>query len=129
MNISVGESEMTLGGRRFILRPCFRAFAAIEGATKKSMSRLFDELSDSEGRFADMALMIHFMIEERTKGASPGIEAVGELVFEGEYFVISHQLQAIIASVLVKSKEKKTTESAQTPNPNASTGTPSSALP
>lgn len=75
-----GEVEVTLGGRRFTMRPSFAAIAEIESRSGQGLVALARRLTAGDIRVSDFATIIAAGL--RAAGEPARIETVGELVLE-----------------------------------------------
>lgn len=92
-----GEVGVTLGGRRFVLRPSFAALAeteAMAGCGLVALARRF--LDDSYGLRDVVAVLVPAL---KAAGAADG-EGVGDLVIDGGLLSVAPACAALLAAAL-----------------------------
>lgn len=94
-----GEVGVTLGGRRFVLRPSFAALAeteAMAGCGLVALARRF--LDDSYGLRDVVAVLVPAL---KAAGAADGEgEGVGDLVIDGGLLSVAPACAALLAAAL-----------------------------
>lgn len=104
-NEAVGEKNVTLGGRQFLLRPSFRAIVEIENKTGKSVLELFNAFKGQRVSASETVAILSATIKAGGGSDIPSDDDLGDLIFSEGILNVQAIAVEVLLSALVKGQE------------------------
>lgn len=107
MNKAIGELELEVGSRRYVLRPTFTALADIEALTNLSIQELFDLYERGRAKATHTVFILYALMKE---GLAPGdtvlsVAEFGALLFPKGITKFTRKAFDCIVAVLAQGRE------------------------
>lgn len=93
-----GEVEITLDGRKFVMRPTFQAMVEIEAATGRGLLGLVRRISEMDFGYAEAQAVITAGLRAAGEQATP--DKVGEMVFNTGLAAVAGPVGAFLMGAL-----------------------------
>lgn len=114
MNQAVGEKELQVGGRKYVLRPGFLALQEIETRTGRGLMELFESYGKGKNRASDTAIILYACMKAGLPPTEvpPSFDSFGESIYPLGLHRIGHVAIDLLGHALIQGRkqeeEKKT---------------------